>query len=150
MNKIYDLEMNNRRNILELPDEVFLIILKKLNMVDVLDSLVYVNRRLDRLALDYLYIRDLDITGNMTSNSLCDQTSSNDTQVLSRICEKIVPRIYHQVHKLTVEPYSMKDILVAANYPQLYSLSLQHFPEEILYQYLTGIVLKCCSLELKD
>ncbi|CAF3350599.1 unnamed protein product [Rotaria sp. Silwood1] len=66
-------------------------------MVDVLYSLVNVNRRFDRLALDSLYIRDLDITIITTMNSLYDQTSSTDAQVLSKICEKILPRIHHQV-----------------------------------------------------
>ena len=144
MNTLYELDMNNLNNnhlnILDLPDEILFIIFKKLNMVDVLYSLVDVNRRFDRLALDSLYIRDLDMTTIMNINSLYDQTSSIDTQVLSRICEKILPRIHHQVHKLTVEEYSMKQILLAANYPQLYSLSLINFQEEILYQYLTGIV----------
>ncbi len=67
-----------------------------------------VNRRFKRLALDSLYIRDLDMTNIMGINSLYNQTSSIDTQVLSRICERIVPRIHHLVHKLTVEEYSMK------------------------------------------
>ena len=132
--------MNNHLNILDLPDEILFIIFNKLNMVDVLYSLVDVNQRFDRLVLDSLYIRDLDMTTIMNINSLYDQTSSIDTQVLSRICEKILPRIHHQVNKLTVEQYSMKQILLTANYPQLYSLSLINFQEEILYQYLTGIL----------
>jgi hypothetical protein len=130
---------NNHLNILDLPDEILFIIFQKLNMVDVLYSLVDVNQRFERLTLDSLYIRDLDMTNIMAFNSLYDETSSIDTQVLSRICEKILSRIHHQVHKLTVEEYSMQQILLAANYPQLYSLSLINFQEEILYQYLTGI-----------
>ncbi len=132
----------NHLNILDLPDEILIIIFKKLNMVDTLNSLVDVNRRFDRLALDPLYVRDLDMTDLMTINSLYDQTSSIDTQVLSKICDKILPRIHHQVQKLTVEQYSMEHILNAANYCQLYSLSLIKFQEEILYQYLTGIIFR--------
>ena len=109
-------------------------------MVDVFSSLVNVNRRFDRLALDSLYIRDLDMTSTMSINS--HKISSIDPQVLSRICSTILPRIHHQVHKLTVEEYSLKQILLAANYHQLYSLSLLNFQEEILYQYLKGIVFK--------
>ncbi|CAF3342186.1 unnamed protein product [Rotaria sp. Silwood1] len=106
-------------------------------MVNVLYSLVDVNRRFDRLALDSLYIRVLDMTIITTMNSLYDQTSSTDAQVLSKICEKILPRIHHQVQKLTVEQYSMKHVLDAANYPELYSLSLINFQKEILYKHLT-------------
>jgi hypothetical protein len=144
MNALYELKMsnfnNNYINILDLPDEIFLIILKNLNMVDVFYSLVDVNQRFDRLALDPLRIRDLDMTNIMTINSLYNQTSSIDTPVLSSFCQKILPRIHQQVHKLTVDQYSMKKILVAANYPQLYSLSLINLQEEIFYQYLTGMI----------
>jgi hypothetical protein len=131
---------NDDLNILDLPDEILFIIFKKLNTTDVLHSFVDVNRRFDRLAHDFLYIRDLDMTDIRTINSLYDQTSSIDTQILSKICSKILPRIHHQVHKLTIEQYSMKRILDAVNYPQIYSLSLINFEEEILYQYLTGIL----------
>ncbi len=109
-------------------------------MIDVLYSLVDVNRRFDRLALDSFYSRDLDMTNIMTIKSLCNQTSSIDTQVLSRICQKNLSRIHHQVKKLTVEEYSMKQILAAASYPKLYSLTLANFQEDILHRYLTGIV----------
>jgi hypothetical protein len=142
---LYELviDMNNLNNddlnILDLPDEILFIIFKKLNTTDVLHSLVDVNQQFDRLALDSLYIRDLDMTDIMTINSLYDQTSI-DTQILSKICSKILPRIHLKVHKLTIEQYSMKHILLAANYPQLYSLSLINFQEEILYQYLTGLL----------
>ncbi len=90
---MYTLDMNslnnNHLNILDLPDEVLLIILKKLNTIDLLHSLVDVNRRFDRLVLDSLYILDLDMTDIMTINSLYDQTSI-DPQILPRICEKIL------------------------------------------------------------
>ncbi|CAF1346940.1 unnamed protein product, partial [Rotaria sordida] len=63
--------------------------------------------------------------------------SSIDNQILDRICEKILPRIYHQVEKLTVESHSMKRILPTVNFPQLYSLSVVNFQEEVLLQCLT-------------
>jgi hypothetical protein len=135
---------SNNKYILDLPDEILLIIFKKLNIIDVLYSLVDVDQRFDRLALNPLYIHDLDMTTIMTNNSTYNQTFSIDTQVLSRICQKILPRIDHQIHKLTVEECSMKLILLAANYPQLYSLSFINFHEEILYQYLTGIGIYFC------
>jgi len=141
---------SNNKYILDLPDEILLIIFKKLNIIDVLYSLVDVNQRFDRLALNPLYIHDLDMTTIMTNNSIYNQTFSIDTQVLSRICQKVLPRIDHQIHKLTVEECSMKPILLAANYPQLYSLSLINFHEEILYQYLTGIVFIFVRIERND
>ncbi|CAF4802882.1 unnamed protein product [Rotaria socialis] len=142
---------NNDFNILDLPDEILLVILNKLNTTDVFHSLVDVNQQFDRLAFDYLYVRNIDMTDTMIINSLYDQISSIDTKILSKICEKVLPRIHHQVYKLTIEQYSMQHIILAANYPQHYSLSLINFQEEILYQYLTGILFYfLCFLLIKD
>ncbi|CAF3173951.1 unnamed protein product [Rotaria sp. Silwood2] len=131
----------NELNILDIPDEIFFIIFKKLNTVEVLYSLVDVNRRFDRLALDSLYINNLNMTDTMTINSFYEQPCSIDAQVISKISEKILPRIHDQVHKLTIEEFSIKPILLAVNYPQLYSLSLINFQEEMLYQHLTDDVI---------
>ena len=144
MNTLHELDMNNsirsHLNILDLPNEVLFMILKKLNAIDALSSLADVNQRFHRLVVDPLYIRDLDLTDSIISSSLCNQTSSIDIQVLSKICEKILPSIHHQLHQLTVEQSSMKQILLAGNYPQLHSLSLINFQEEILHQYLTSMI----------
>ncbi len=88
-----------------------------------------VNQRFDRLARDSLYGRDLDMTNIMNINSLYDRTSI-DTAVLPRICEKILPRIHHHVHKLSVEQHSMSQILLAANYPQLIHYHLSIFKKK--------------------
>jgi hypothetical protein len=140
---LYELNMNKsinvQHNILDLSDEVLFIIFKKLKMIDAFYSLTDVNQRFNRLALDSLYIRHLDMTTITTMNSFYNQISSIDPQLLSKIYQKILPRIY-EVYKLTVEQDSMKQILLAANYPRLYSLSLRNFEEEIIYQYLTGIL----------
>ncbi|CAF1357858.1 unnamed protein product [Adineta steineri] len=107
-----------------------------MNIVDVLCSLVDVNQRFDRLVLDPLTIRNLDMTIR-TFESLFNQTFSVDDKILSRICDQILCRIYDQINTLTIEQYSMKRILHATNYPQLNSLSLVNFEAEILDQYLT-------------
>ena len=126
-------------NILDLPDEILLAILKKLNMIDVLSSLSAVNRRFDRLTVDYCYIRHLDVTDILCISSLCNQSPSANSPAISRICRKILPRIRHRVHRLTVAECSAKEIL-AKNYPQLTSLSLINFEEETLLKSLTGII----------
>ena len=142
MNDKFDMNSLNktRLHLLDLPDEILLIILKQLNMIDVVYSLTNVDRRFDRLAVDSVYIHDLKITNILSIKSLYDETSSVDTKVLSKICEQILPRVHHQIHQLTVEEESMKSILSAATYPQLYSLSLINLEEEILYQHLTSMI----------
>jgi hypothetical protein len=76
----------------------------------------------------------------MTIISCFDRIFSIENRILNRICEKILPRIRQQIHKLTLEPHSMERVLLAVNYPELYSLSLINFQEEIFFQYLTGIL----------
>ena len=70
---------NNHANILDLPDEILLIIFQKVEMIDVLSSVANVNSRFFQLAIDPLYVHDL----NMTIKPLQGQISSSDTQVLS-------------------------------------------------------------------
>jgi hypothetical protein len=120
-----------------MPNEILLMIFKKLNMVDVLYSLVSVTQRFDQLILNPFYIRNLDMT-SMTMKSFYDRIYSIDDQVLSKICKNILPRIHHQVNELIVEQNSMERVLHTINYPQLYSLSLIDFEAEVLLEYLTG------------
>ncbi|CAF2122213.1 unnamed protein product [Rotaria magnacalcarata] len=58
--------------------------------------------------------------------------------MLDEVCEKVLPRIYHQINKLAVEPHSIERLLFTTGYPQLDSLSFINFQKETFYQYLTG------------
>ena len=130
---------NARLTIVDLPDEILLTILKNVNVIDILSSLVGLRERFDRLIVDPLYIRRVDMTKMMIKNSSYDYISSSDVQVLSKFCQNILPRIHHHVQYLTLAPYSIKSILhTVQNYPQLHSLSLVHLHEDVLYKYLTG------------
>jgi hypothetical protein len=123
-------------NILDFPDEILRVIFDKLNMVDVFYSLVGVNQRFDRLALDSVYTHHLHF---VIKPLIKCYTSSVDHQVLDKICRKVLPRIHCKIDKLTVEPLSMECVLDTANYPQLHSLSLVNFPKETLLQHLRGL-----------
>jgi len=142
MNILYVLNVTkasmNHLNIQHLPNEIFFNIFRELNMVDVFYSFVDLNHRFDQLALDYFYIRNLNITNINIINSLYNHTSSVDNEILSKICSRVLPRIQDKIYSLTIEEYSMKQVLLAANYSQLYSLSLLNFDEETLYQSLQG------------
>jgi hypothetical protein len=127
---------NDYINILDLPDEMLHAIFNKLNTVDVFYSLVDVNQRFDRLALDSLYIRHLDFVVKPLLKHGC---SSVDHQVLDKICSNILPRIHHKITKLTVEPLPMERVLGTTHYPQLHALSLVNFRAETLLQHLTGL-----------
>jgi len=144
-----DMSISNNKhlNILDLPNEILLIIFNKLNMVDVLYSLVNVTQRLDQFILDPLYIHSLDMT-SMTMKSWLDRIYSIDNQVLDKICKNILPRIHHQVNGLIVEQHSMEHVIATINYPQLYSLSLIDFQEEILLNYLLGKLFNFISINI--
>ena len=135
----------NKVGMIDLPDEIIYLILNKLNMIDVFYSLMDINRRFHRLVIDPLYIRRLNLTTNIDNNASCDQISPIDTRAVSRICQRILPRIRHQVEQLLVEQNSIEEVF-AVSYPRLDSLSLINFEVEILHQYLTGIVLGSISI----
>src|ERR1700722_11419857 len=103
---------NNSINILNLPNEILISICKKLSMIHVLYSLVDVNERFNRLVFDPLYINNLDLTVKSSFNRM----SSISNQMLDTICKKILPRIHHQVNKLTCEAHSIERILTI-DYP---------------------------------
>jgi len=133
---------SNDINILSLPDEILLVIFDKLYMVDILYSLVDVNQRFDRLALDPFYIHHLDFVINRDDI----HNSSVDTQILDRICSKILPRFNGKVQKLTVDQFSMERVLGTIDYPQLHSLSLVNYQSKILLQHLKGMIINIISI----
>ncbi|CAF0767868.1 unnamed protein product [Adineta steineri] len=126
---------NNHSNIFNLPNEILFIIVKKLNISDVIYSLMDINERFVQLLFDPFYIQNLNLT-LMTMKSFYQRTFSLHKQVLSNICRNILPKIHDQVKQLVIEQHSIERILTH-NYSQLYSLSLVNFEEEILFRYLT-------------
>ncbi|CAF3899991.1 unnamed protein product [Rotaria sordida] len=96
---------------------------------------------------------------SVTMKSFYDRVYSIDNQVLERICKNILPRIYHQITELIVEQYSMERVLQTINYPQLYSLTLMDFSEDVLFNHLTSNTIlrkvlfeqiTCLKIDVKD
>ncbi|CAF0845100.1 unnamed protein product [Adineta steineri] len=110
--------------LLDLPDEILLIILKKLGSVNVLYSLLNINKRLDRMA-------------RSVNNTKFLNFSNNNVQ-LNRFCCEILPEIHYNIVELTLEIFSMERILLACEYPNLTVIVLTNFSPDILLQYLTG------------
>jgi hypothetical protein len=119
-------------HLLDLPDEILLIILKKLNNIDVLYSLLNINNeRLNILAQEKTFSNTLNFvsTDNISSINLCK---------LDRFCIDILPRIHYNVKCFILEPISMERILLAADYPNLTELKLFNFKREIALPYFTS------------
>lgn len=126
---------NRSVNVLDLPDELLCAIRNQLSMVDVFASLVGVNRRLDRVALDRLYIDHVDVTLHRATG---DHPSQETEETLARICSDILPRIHVNVTRLTLEPLSVQRVLNGNDYPNLHCLSFVRFQPATLARCLTG------------
>jgi hypothetical protein len=112
---------------LDLPDEILLIILKKLNNIDVLYSLFDINNgRLNILAQENTFTNTLKFL------------SSDDMCLINRFCIDILPRIHQNVKCFIFDPAIMERILLASTYPNLNKLKIFHFQQQIVFNYFTG------------
>ncbi|CAF1552271.1 unnamed protein product, partial [Rotaria sordida] len=57
--------------------------------------------------------------------------------MLDRFCTSILPQKHHCIKKLILETTSMERILLAGDYPNLTSLELFGFEEEVVFRYFT-------------
>jgi hypothetical protein len=127
----------NQSNVglLDLPNEILLIILKKLDNMDVLYSLLDVdNQRLDIIAQENIFTNTLNFVLTTFTN---DISSISDT-IVDRFCKDILPRIHHNVKSLIVDSVSLERILLAADYPNLTELKFFNFNGKIASRYFTG------------
>ncbi|CAF4535046.1 unnamed protein product [Rotaria sp. Silwood2] len=111
----------------DLPDEILLIIFKKLSNIEVLYSLQGVDKRLNRIIHDPIFTSRLNFL-EWSSNRFINKFSSKF--ILDRFCSQILPEIAMKIKWLDLESSTMKRILRAANYPDLYGLGLYNIEEE--------------------
>lgn len=124
----------NQSNIhlLNLPDEILLIILKKLNNIDVLYSLLDINNeRLNILAQEKVFSNTLDFQS-------IDNNSLNDQCKLDRFYNYILPRVNDNVKCFILESITMERILLAANYPNLTELKIFNFEQNFALNHFTS------------
>jgi hypothetical protein len=118
----------------DLPDEILLTIFKKLANVELLYSLVGVNKRLNKIAHDFVFTNNLALL-MFTPDGF---VYSLRNQVLDRFCLHILPEIHEKIKWLELESQSMKRILLAANYPNLYGISLYNIQAETAIDLFTS------------
>ncbi|CAF1211488.1 unnamed protein product [Rotaria sordida] len=104
----------------DLPDEILLIIFTKLKNVSLLYSLVGVNKRLNTIVRDPIFTSHLTFMRCLLDDSIYPLPDST----LDRFCSQILPVIHCQIKWLDLESSSMKRILRAVNYPNIYGLGL--------------------------
>jgi len=101
----------------DLPDEIFLIILKKIDNIEVLYSFIGVNKQLDQLVHDSIFTNCLTMRRRFPNYPL-------NGRVLDRFCSQILPKIHHKIKWLNLESSIMNDILLCTNYRNSYGLGL--------------------------
>ena len=121
--------------LLDLPNEILFFILRRLENIDVLYSLLNSgNQRLHTIVQDRMFTNNLNFT-TMSSN---DDVCSISDAILHRFCLNTLPRIQQRVESLVLESSSVERILLAADYPNLTQLKLFNFNQEIFSRYFTG------------
>ncbi|CAF1313478.1 unnamed protein product [Rotaria sp. Silwood1] len=103
---------------------MLLTILMKLNNVDVLYSVIGVNKKLDQLARDITFTRSIDLVKILSNKKSKSKTKS----ILDRFCFDIIPRIQHNIESLTLDRLSIGRVLCIGNYLKLWKLTLVNLP----------------------
>jgi hypothetical protein len=116
----------------DLPDEILMMILKKLHNSDVLYSLIGVDKRLDTIVKDSIFTNNLILTTSF--NGLNQFTDT----IADRFCLEILPKINTRIQWLSVESSSMERILLATNYPNLHGLGIYNVPSETARKLFIG------------
>jgi hypothetical protein len=131
------MEMNTEYSCVQLndlPDELLLIIFKKLNNVALLYSLIGVDTRLNKIVYDSTFTKHLAF---MTFDSNGCFYSLADL-ILDQFCSYILPKIRQKIEWLELESSSMERILLATNYPNLYRLGIYKIPAERAVHLFSG------------
>ena len=121
--------------LLDLPDEVVLIILKKLDCVHMLYSLEGTNKRLDTMVVSKSHTNVLDLVSIIDDTNACLMLDT----ILTRFCSYILPRICHNVQSLILEEAHVKRVILACEYSNLCNLSIVNFQADFARRYLTGM-----------
>ena len=106
--------MNNSNvTLIDLPDEILVMIFKKLHNLDVLYSLVGVNKKLDNVSCDISFTRSIDL-----------MKISSDKMKNDRFSMHILPRIHNKIECLTIQACFLPRVIHTNNYFKLHKLHL--------------------------
>jgi hypothetical protein len=119
--------------ILDLSDEMLLIILNKLDYIDVLYSLRGVNKKFDKLIQDPSFSQSLNF-------SIASSNEKNNS-ILDRFHLNILSEIQHNIECVTLEPSLIERFLYIVDYPKLHKITLVNLQLEIASRILTSMLL---------
>ncbi|CAF1244129.1 unnamed protein product [Rotaria sp. Silwood1] len=110
----------------DLPNENLVLIFKNLNNINLLYSIIGVNKRFNEIAHDSMFTNCLTLFGYLTNGYIYPLPKL----MLDRFCLQILPEIHHKINWLDLEPLTMKRILLSANYPNLTGLGLVNIEKQ--------------------
>ncbi|CAF4066895.1 unnamed protein product [Rotaria sordida] len=114
----------------DLPDEILMMIFKKLHNITLLYSLSDVNIRLNKIVHDSIFTNRLTLANFVPSRLILQMYSPIyfayplSDLVLDRFCSHILSKIHQKVKWLDLESSSMERILLSTNYPNLVGIAL--------------------------
>ncbi|CAF3804906.1 unnamed protein product [Rotaria socialis] len=106
--------------LMDLSDEILLIIFEELNNVEMLNYLMGINTRLDKILRHPMFTSHLTLMRS-SSNKLFHPLADI---MVDRFCSQILPQIHHNIEWLNLELLSVGRVLHASDYPNLYGLGL--------------------------
>ena len=118
----------------DLPEELLLVIFRKLNNIDLLYSCLGISNRFDRILNDLVFTNDLRLVISSVDHVIYPLSS----EIIDRFCLEILPKIHEKIQSLTVESLYMEDVFRAAVYPNLSSLCLISIKEENMANLFNG------------
>ncbi|CAF3873105.1 unnamed protein product [Rotaria sp. Silwood1] len=110
----------------DLPNENLVLIFKNLNNINLLYSIIGVNKRFNEIAHDSMFTNCLTLFGYLTNGYIYPLPKL----MLDRFCLQILPEIHHKINWLDLEPLTMKRILLSANYPNLTGLGISNIEKQ--------------------
>ncbi|CAF1115087.1 unnamed protein product [Adineta steineri] len=120
--------------LLDLPDEILLLILKKLNNIDILYSIFgFGYQRLDNLLQENTFTNTLNFVITTSDGDIY----SFPYYIITRFCKYILPKIDQNIQYLILDSLSMENILQAGNYPNLTQLKIFNFNDKVFDDYFT-------------
>ncbi|CAF1669737.1 unnamed protein product [Rotaria magnacalcarata] len=119
--------------LIDSPDEALLLILKKLDNIEVLYLFIDLNKSFNKLVHDSIFTNHLTMI-RCSSNGSFDRL---DGHIHDRFCLQILPSIHHNIKWLDVACSSMEDVLLCTSYPNLSGLDLHHIERDIALRIFT-------------
>lgn len=120
--------------LMDLSDEILVSIFEQLNNIEMFNSLLDINVRLDKILRDPIFTSRFTLFESYFDGIL----HKFPDFMIDRFCFQILPQIQHNIKWLDLESSSMERIVFTGNYSNLYGLGLYDINPDIVLRLFTG------------